>query len=239
MQKLCVLFATITFFFLAGCSKDSSSTGPAPQQQAGPTVPTATFKGPQTSNTSDAHASMAIGYANAMNALMSPAAAFSGQTAVNAGNTYTWTYTAGTLTETFTAIRQGDGSYTWSWTLSGVEGTHNYGSGWTFWTGTTSADGKSGSWTFYEFGTTGKVADLVYTTNASNVLTGTWQTYDTSSVVTSKLVLTNNADNSGEINAYSDATHLYYKATWLANGTGSWWIYNSDGVTVASQGTWS
>lgn len=237
MQKLFILAVTFAVLFVAGCSKSSNNpAGPGPE--TAPTAPTATFKGPNTTS-SDTHAQMAITYATGMNALMSPISGFSNQSATNVGNVYTWTYTVQGLTETFTATRQGDGSYTWSFTLSGTDGTNNYGTGWTYWSGTTSVDGKNGSWTFYRFGTTGKVADLVYSTNASNVLTGTWQSYDTSGVVTAKWVVINRQDNTGEIDIYSDATHLVYKATWLANGTGSWWIYGSDGVTVSSQGTWS
>ncbi len=238
MQKLRVFVVTFTFLFIAGCSKDSNNpAGPGPQQDA-PTVPTASFQGPSTTS-QDSHAQMAIGYATSMNALMSPVAAFGGHTSVNAGNTYTWTYSAQGLTETFTATRQGDGSFTWSWVISGTDGTHNYGTGWTFWTGTTSADGKNGSWTFYEFGTTGKVADLVYSTDAGSVLTGTWQSYDTNGVVTAKWTVTNNPDNSGEVNIYSSGNRLSYRATWVANGSGSWYIYANDGTTISAQGTWS
>ena len=105
MQKLCVLLATLTILLITGCSKDSSPTNPGDQPPTAPTVPTASFKGPQT-NSTDANADLAKGYAGMMNALMSPAAAFGSQTAVNAGNTYTWTYTYQTLTQTFTATPQ-------------------------------------------------------------------------------------------------------------------------------------
>jgi hypothetical protein len=237
MQKIFILFVTFTVLFVAGCSKDSSPTSPGDQQQqTAPTVPTASFSGP---TSSDAHAQIAASQVTLMNALMAPAAAFSGRAATNAGNTYTWTITVQSLTETFTATRQTDGGFDWSFTLSGSDNDHNYGTGWTFWTGTTSADGKSGSWTFYEFGQTTKAADLVYSTNASGVLTGTWQVYDAGGAVTGKVVLTNNTNQSGEVDVYGDGTHLSYKATWTGSGSGSWWVYDSDGVTVSSQGTWS
>jgi antitoxin component YwqK of YwqJK toxin-antitoxin module len=139
------------------------------------------------------------------------------------GNVTTWTMNSGTFTWTFTGTKQSDGSYTWTWVVNGTYENVTYDH-WTYWSGTTSADGKSGSWSFYEYGTTHSVEDLNYTT-VNGVLTGTWLIY-ASGVIAEKFVIINNADNSGEFDMYNDGTTLYEKVTWTASGTGTWATYN-------------
>lgn len=236
MRILSIAAMACGLLIAAGCSSNSGSpTGPSQQSL---TLPTASFKGPNTSST-DPYATEAVSFASSMDALMSASAVFAGRTAMIKGNVYTWTYANGQLTETFTAVKQFNGSYTWSLTLSGTDGANDYGAGWTSWTGTTTANRKGASWAFYQFGQTTKFADLVYSTSAAGVLTGTWQAYDASGSLTSKVMVINNPNNSGEVDNYSDGLHLSFKATWLASGSGSWSIYDIDGITVASQGTWS
>jgi hypothetical protein len=223
MQKFLafVLIALLTASI--GCKKDDSSTGPA---STAATIPTVTFKGPSASET---HAQTANTYAQSMNSLLSASSAFSAMPASTNGNVSTWTINAGSYTSTFTATKQSDGSYTWKWVLNGTVGNQTYNN-WTYWSGTTSADGKTGSWSFYENGSTRPVEDLNYT-NVNGVLTGTWLIYNTSGVVDSKMVIINNTDNSGEFDWYYDGTTLSMKVTWTASGTGHWWQYNpnSDG----------
>jgi hypothetical protein len=238
VQRIAIAAATFGLLLVAGCSGNGGNPAGPNQLQGAPAVPAASFKGPNTAST-DPYASEVKSFASSMDTLMSAGAVFAGRAAISSGNAYTWTYASDQLTETLTAVKQLDGSYAWSLVLSGTDGFNDYGTGWTSWTGTTSADGKSGSWAFYQFGMNTRVADLVYSTNADGVRSGTRQVYDANGSLTSRVTIMNNPDNSGEIDDYSDGLHLSFKASWLPNGSGSWWIYNIDGVTVALQGTWS
>jgi hypothetical protein len=222
MQKILAFVLIVLLTLCIGCKKDESSTTSPTTTTT--TIPTVTFKGPSSSET---HAQTANTYAQSMNGVMSASAAFSALPASTSGNVSTWSYSYGGLTETFTGKKQSDGSYTWTWVFNGSDGTHTYNN-WTFWSGTTSADGKTGSWSFYEYGTTHSVEDLNYTT-VNGVLSGTWLIYNTSGVVASKIVIINNTDNSGEFDWYYDGTTLYEKVTWTASGTGTWATYNPVG----------
>ncbi len=226
-----VLFVLLAIFI--GCSKDdNNSTGPSNPSSA--SIPTVTFKGPNTTST-DANATIAKSYATSMNATMSSSAVFASLPAQQSGNTSTWTYNVGGMTYTFTGVKQGDGSYVWTYIFTGTVGGTTY-TNFKMWEGTTTANGKSGSWTFYEPGHTGKTDELVYTTNASNVLTGTWYVYDSNGTLTSKMVILNNSDGSGSVEMYDDGTTMNYKSVWIANGSGTWYTYNA-GVQT-STGTW-
>jgi hypothetical protein len=226
MQKLFIVTILLCLVIFAGCKKDEATSPNA----TAPSIPTVTFKGP---SASESHAQTANAYAQSMTGLMSASAAFSFLPANQNGDVSTWTITTGPYSQTFTSTKQGDGSYTWAYVLNGTLGSTTY-SNWTYWTGTTSADGKSGTWIFYEYGRTTKVEDLSYTTDANGVLTGTWQIYNTSGTLSSKFVITNNTDNSGEYNQYSDGTHLSLKVTWNTSGTGTWTTYNTSGGTTGS-----
>jgi hypothetical protein len=233
MQKFLSVVFIILFSVFTGCKKDeSSSTDPGSGTAA---IPQVTFRGPNT-NSTDANAQTAKAYATSMNGVMSSSSIFSQMPAQQNGNTYTWTYGGGGMSYTFTGQKQSDGSFTWTFTFTGTQGSTNY-TNFKMWEGTTSADGKSGSWTFYEPGHAGKTEDLVYSTDANGVLTGTWYIYNTSGTLSGKLVIVNNTDGSGRIENYNNGTILSYKAVWAANGTGTWYFYNSSGVQ-SSTGTW-
>jgi hypothetical protein len=218
-----------------GCKDEKSNPSESnPNTSAAPSVPHPTFKGPNTTST-DPNAQMAKSYATTMNGVMSSSTAFSAIPAQQTGNTYTWTYSVGGETYTFTGIKQSDGSYTWTLVYTGS----SYGTAvtnFTLWQGTTSADGKNGNWTFYEPGHAGKTDGLVYTTDASNVLTGTWYVYDTGGALSSKLIIVNNPDGSGNVEQYSNGTVMNYKCVWIANGSGTWYTYPGGVETVG--GVW-
>jgi hypothetical protein len=234
MQKVlsCVLIVLLVVF--VGCKKDESSTGPATTAAS---VPKINFSGPNTTST-DVNATRTKGDALTMNGVMSAGTAFASVPAQQNGSTSTWTYGSGGITYTFTGVQQSDGSYAWTLTLNGIVGSTNY-SNFKIWDGTSSADGKNGSWTFYEPGHTAKTDALVYSTDANGVLTGTWYIYDSSGTLSEKLVIVNNKDGSGQVVEYfnSDVTIMSYKSVWAANGSGTWYIYNSSGVQT-STGTW-
>jgi hypothetical protein len=228
MKKIFISAMMIALVSMTGCKKEESTEPVTPP--AAPSIPTVTFTGPSASET---HAQTANTYAQSMSGLMSSSVAFSYMPANQNGNVSTWTITAGGLTETFTSTKQNDGSYTWSFVVNGTDGVHTY-SNWTYWTGSTSADGKSGSWTFYEYGHAYKVEELTYSTDANGTLTGTWFIYNSSGVLADKFIVINRADHSGEFQQYSDGTHMDLKVTWIAAGTGTWTTYNTSGTSTGS-----
>ncbi len=221
----------------AGCSKKSSApTSP----QTAPSFPSVAIKGPNTSS-SDAHAQETVAYTTEVNALANSGlfGAFAGTNGVQAGNTWTWSVTEGTLTVTFNETLQNDGSYTWAWKENGTNSqTHVVYNNWVFFSGNRSADNKNGEWKVYNDNTTILAGDLTWSTNASNVLTSTLMTYDTTGTLKGKIAITNNADNSGEVDYYVGAV-MTFKATWTAAGTGTWWTYDSTSGNQTGTGTWS
>jgi hypothetical protein len=231
MRKLLSIVLIVLLAAITGCKKNESS----PTDSGGTAnIPQVSFTGP---NTNDPKAATAKSYATSMNGIMSASSVFANMPAQQNGNTSTWTYGGGGMSYTFTGVKQGDGSYTWSYTFTGTEGGVSYVN-FTMWQGTTSADGKSGSWTFFEPGHTGKTDEYVYSTDANGVLTGTWYIYLTNGSLGGKYVTVNNPDGSGSIDIYGNGTIKSYRAVWKADQSGEEWYYNSDGVTVSIHNTW-
>lgn len=220
-------------FVLSGCSKNDSS--PTEPQLSAPTVPSLVFTGPNTTST-ETNAQMIKSYVSAMNSFTTMFAPYQYIQSVRDGNTWTWNYTEGTLTIKMTSTYQSDGSYLWKLILNGKDPsdgtTYN---NWTAMEGSTSGDGKSGSWKIYEENTTTVGGDFAWATS-NNVLTGTQKEY-TNGVSTGQIVLVNNPDNTGEMRVY-EGTVMTYKATWTAAGSGQWWTYNSSG-TQTGTGSWT
>lgn len=234
-RRFFVLFTLLLTFglLISGCSKKEDS--PTETQNTPPTIPTLTFKGPNT-NSTDQNPQMIKSYASAMSSLSMMFAPYMMAQSSQSGNTWTWNYTQSTLTIKITSTLQGDGSYAWKVTLNGRDpGDGTQYNNWTAMEGTTSADGKSGGWKLYEENKTSLEGEFTWAT-VNNVLTGTQKEY-TSGVVTGQIVLVNNPDNSGEMRVY-EGTVMTYKATWTAAGSGTWWTYSTNG-TQSATGTWS
>jgi hypothetical protein len=220
-------------FILSGCSKDDSS--PTEQQVTAPTVPALVFKGPNTAST-ETNAQMIKSYVAAMNTFTTMFAPYQYLQSVRDGNTWTWTYTEGTLTVKMTSTSQSDGTYLWKLIFNGKDpsSTLTYNN-WTGMEGSTSADGKSGSWKIYDDNTTTIAGDFSWSTT-NNILTGTQKEY-TNGTSTGQIVLVNNPDNTGEMRVYT-GTVVTYKATWTATGSGQWWTYGSTGAQTGT-GSWT
>jgi hypothetical protein len=233
-STLLMFTALLAFAFLMqGCSKKDSS--PTEAAVTAPTIPTLTFKGPNTTST-ETNAQMIKSYVSAMNSYTTMFAPYMLIQSVQSGNTWTWTYTEGTLTVKMTSTAQSDGTYLWKLIFNGKDPSDGTTySNWTGMEGTTSADGKSGSWKIYNDNTTTVVADFSWATT-NNVLTGTQKAY-TNGTSTGQIVVVNNPDNTGEMRTYTGSV-MTYKATWTATGSGQWWTYNSSG-TQTGTGTWS
>ncbi len=236
--QLCTVGIAVALF-AAGCSKKSSS--PTAPQNTAPAFPSVTIKGPSTSS-SDAHAQTAVAYTTEVNALTNSGlfGAFAGMNGTQTGSTWTWVVTEGTLSVTFTEAQQADGSYTWSWKENGTNSQTNVVyNNWVFFSGNRSADGRNGEWKVFNDDATTLAGDFTWATNASNVLSATLLSYNTSGSLTGKIAVTNNhADNSGEVDYYV-GTVMTFKATWTSTGAGTWWTYDSGTGTQTGTGTWS
>jgi hypothetical protein len=232
MQKILSLVLIVLLVTIIGCKNGESPN--TPSIGAAPSIPQVSFKGP---NTNDTTAATAKYNATLMNAVMSPGAVFSALPAQQNGNTYTWTISAVGVTQKFTGIKQADGSFTWTWVINGTISTRTYNN-YKLWEGTTSADGKNGTWSIYAYDQTGKVDSMTYTTDANGTLTGTLIVFNTNQTIDAKSVVVNNVDGSGSVVIYTLGTIRSYRAEWKADQSGQEWIYLPDGVTVYSTNTW-
>jgi hypothetical protein len=108
---------------------------------------------------------------------------------------------------------------------------------WTVFEGTTSADGKNGSWKVYEENSTRIDLEVSWTTSSSNVLTGVWRDYE-HGVPDERLEYINNPDNSGEMKLFNKQNVLTLRIVWQANGSGEWWTYSDTGQQTGN-GRWT
>ncbi len=221
----------------AGCSKKSSPT--APQATTPPTFPTVTLKGPQTTSTDTFAVKTRSDIANLNATVTSP---YIGLlllvTPVHNGNTWTWTVTEGTLAISATATTQSDSTNAWTAKINGtVPGDTVAYNNWTAISGTSSADGKSGSFNTYNPNSTTLAGMAVWTTSSTGQLVATFSVFS-QGIMVGKSIVTNNADNSGELDEY-EGTTLVFKSTWVAAGSGTWWTYDSNTGVQTRTGTWS
>lgn len=216
---------------VTSCSKKDDN--PAAPKDEPPGIPSVSFKGPNT-NSTDQWAIYTKSSVESMNAYPMMLSAFSSANPTSKDGQWRWELSpvAG-FTESFTGTRNSDGSYTWVLMLNGTYEGSTY-SNWKALEGTTSSDGKSGSWKAFEDNTTVLTADYTWSTSSTGVLSGTFKGYE-NSVVTGKIEITNNPDNSGSLLVYNSG-ELMFKSTWIANGTGQWWGYEN-GVQK-TQGNW-
>lgn len=220
----------LTISMLLSCGGES---GDSPTEPEGGTlsIPTVRFKGPNTTS-ADPYAQAAKMMAEFFNAVVSLWDPFRSLPATREGNSWKWTYTAGGVTYTYTGTKQADGSVQWRYTMNG--GGYN---NWTVLEGSTSGDGKSGSFKAYEENSTRIDVELSWSTTAANVLTGIWKDYE-NGILDERIELVNNPDNSGELKLYNRQNVLTLRILWQANGSGQWWEYNDNGVQTGS-GSWS
>lgn len=239
-RRLVGLYAIVlAASFIGGCSKSSNGTNPTgPGTTTAPHLATPTFTGPNT--TSD---SLGAIEAKSLSATMNFQVAFAesfqtGQAKQN-GSTWSWTYHSSTssFTATWSAVKQSDGSYSWSLVFNGQTDSVTYNN-WTFLKGTTSSDGKSGNCTIYYSNTSSIGIQFNWTTASNGTVTGTVLVYNASGAVTEKVVITNNTDKSGEVDVYTGA-QMTFKATWQSNGSGQWWEYDPSSGAQVYYGTWS
>jgi len=232
MRKLLLAGLAVAMTAMVGCDKkDNNPTSPG---GTAPTIPVIQIQTSIPDTTTNPYAQSARSQVAATNAYFSFGSIFNSMQATNSGNTWTWTYTAGGLTETFTATKQGDGSYTWKLTMNGSDGSHTY-SNYTLYEGASSADGKSGNWAIYSYGDTTYVK-FQWSTDASGVLTGTMDDMN-GSTVANRMVITSRPDKSGQIVWYQATSTMQEKWVWLTTGHGSFYTYPTPG-DANPVGTW-
>jgi hypothetical protein len=221
---------------LAGCSKSSTSTGGTAPKLAAPT-----FSGPSsTSSTADTSsgAIYAKSVASLFNATSSTYMGFFAGNGTQSGNTWSWTYTYGGFTATWSATSSSSG-YDWKLVYNGVQDNVTF-SNWTALSGSETTDGKSGSWTIFYPPTTVAAYQLTWSTGSDGTLTGTIQVNnDTTGSVEYKQVFTNKTDKSGELVVYyGSGPQKEWDIIWNADGSGSYTMWDEQNNAVAS-GTWS
>ncbi len=222
---------------LASCSKSSSTSsgGTAPKLAA------PVFTGP-TSTSSTADTSTGAMYAKQVAGLFNATSStymgfFTGNGTQN-GNTWTWSYSAGGFTATWSATSSSSG-YDWKLVYNGVQGNETF-SNWTALSGSETTDGKSGSWTIFYPPTTVAAYQLTWSTASNGTLTGTIVVNnDTTGSVELKQVFTNNPDKSGELVVYyGNGPQEEFDIIWNADGSGHYTMWDEKG-NVAANGTWS
>ena len=238
MKKIIVALAAVYLLALIGCSKSSNPANVDTAPTTKPAIPTLTVTGPQTQS-SDSYAQTAQLYASVVNVYANFAAPYSQLPATQNGNTWTYGINQGGFSVTITATYNSDGSYTWRMVLNGTEsGSSVSYTNWTAMEGTTSADGKSGSWNIYYDNSTQESAAFSFSTNASGDVTSHLIAYNEDGTVDGKYDFINNHDNSGELSFYTNDV-LVMKITWQSDGTGSWWTYDEQTGVQIGHDTWT
>lgn len=233
MKRFYSLFIVLLLsLVITSCSKKDDKNVNDPEEPP-PGIPTVAFKGPNTTST-DPMALATKGIVESMNAYPMMFSVFASTKPTSSDGQWKWVLNVGPgATETFSASKNSQGGYTWKFVLNGTIDDVTYNN-WKLLEGTTSADGKSGNWKIYDDNSTTLLAEYNWSTNSAGVLSGTMLGYD-NAIVTEKLEITNNPDNSGSLLSYKNG-QLDFKSTWTATGTGQWWSYEN-GV-VKTQGNW-
>lgn len=227
----------ILILFAAGCSKnDSGPSSPTnnPGNSTPPAVPTVSFRGPA-STAQNPSLFLINGYIQAMNILTNYSNMFANVQATFDNGVWTRKFLNGTITALLTTTQLSNGTYSWKLTFNGTSDSASYVN-WLALEGTSSADGKTGTWKLYANNTNLLQGEYTWQRNDDGSLAGTIRQYNNGTEQT-RIEAKNNSDNSGQVTVYSK-NNLSYKAIWQSDGTGQWWQYDSTG-SIVHQGTWS
>jgi hypothetical protein len=234
-------FFSIAIIILAlgvtGCSEEDSPAASTPTK---PTVPQTSFTGPNTASTNEfvQQAKFSSSFFNVYGEMFKSFASLPG---TQNGNVWTYSETQNGLTVKVTTTLLANGSYTWSIEMNGLytdEDTTIQVTNWKAFEGTSSADGKTGTWRMYNYNTTTPILDMNWATSSTGVETGSMSFYDNGTKITQTDIV-NNPNGSGSLTSYvKGATSLYksMEVMWNADGTGTYKIYNEAGA-VTEQGT--
>ncbi|NUN68882.1 MAG: hypothetical protein HUU02_04130 [Bacteroidetes bacterium] len=222
---------------LAGCSEEDSPTSSTPKK---PTVPQASFSGPNTTSNNEfvQQAKFSSSFFNVYGEMFKSFATLPG---TQNGNVWTYSETSNGLTVTVTTTLLSDGSYTWSIVMNGQyvdDDTTVTVNNWKAFEGTSSADGKTGTWRMHDYNSSTPILDMNWATNAAGVESGSMSFYEKGTII-SQVDIVNNPNGSGSLTTFEKGTTALYKRMellWNPDGTGSYKIYNEAGV-VTEQGT--
>jgi hypothetical protein len=207
MWFLAVLAIGLT---MAGCDKSNEP------DNSPPSIPVLQFSTPAQPTTVDTCQYPAWLYAQAVNEFALLPTYFSQLRPTQDGNAWVWQIAEGNASMVLRAEKTSSGDVTWALVLNGDDGEGTVYNNWTAMRGTTSADGSSGTLTFYEENTTTVEGEFSWTKNSAGVLTGTLISY-TSGVQDAKIVHVSNPNGSGEITVYARSGSNWvqtFHATW-------------------------
>lgn len=223
---------------ITGCSDEDSPTTPAASTK--PAAPVVSFNGPNTSSTNQ-YATQAKSASSLFNSQGEMFNAFAQLPGTMNGNVWTYSQTVNGLTTTITSENLSNGSYRWKIIYNGAYsdgGNAGTVSNWTAFEGTTTADGKTGSWKIYAFNSTNVELEMSWATDASGNETGSIKMYDMN-VLDEQLDLVNNMNGTGSMTFFTRGVSSFYKnfeVSWIADGTGTYTVYNEAG-TITGTGT--
>ncbi|HLA68633.1 MAG TPA: hypothetical protein VJN65_02940 [Bacteroidota bacterium] len=219
-KTLFTLLAALLFLVLTAgdCKKTTEPTGTAP------TVPNVTFSLPALGDPStdpcSFNAYLLVQFANLYSTQF---AVFATLQPTSSGSDYTWSLPIDSLTVTVKATRQGDGSFTWEIKYNGVEDGITYANR-VMASGSTSADGKSGSFTAYDDSSPGIVGTFTWSTSANNDVTGVFiENASPGGSPEGKIEVISHANGSGEVSTFTWSGSAWpatpdFHATWPSAG---------------------
>ncbi|MBI2618921.1 MAG: hypothetical protein HYW57_02465 [Ignavibacteriales bacterium] len=220
------VFATLVAVLLVivACEK---TTEPTEEQ---PTFPTFQITTPSATATSDTCNLKAYIYAISVQALAQFSASFAALPGQNVNGVWTWSVTEDGVTQTLTAQKQADGSYSWKFVFNGTdENDQTVYNNWIAMEGTTSADGSTGSLTIYDDSEV--PAQVIYLQVSWRPVTNgieiTFDQYSSGQPVL-RVVLVGYGNGSGEVTEY-----VRSGSNWVPTGFHATWS-GQDAVAVCS-----
>ncbi len=243
-QKFIRLFVVVLILgLITGCSKDKSSEpdGDAPQF-----VPKTVTVPQNMQQSSDPMAQMSVSYINMANAMSNLASFFTPPPLAKSNSDLAATgwekkWQEDGLTVTLTAT-ENDTGFQWIIKLDGTSQSEGIiFNDFTFLKIEQNTNGTAGQFMLFDFvnNTSELAIHWTWTNYAGNPLYFVCTYYD-DGVPDTKLEITSNPDNSGELKFYeyvNDVFVLDFYTSWTASGSGAWWTYDALG-NVIDQGNW-
>jgi hypothetical protein len=207
----------MVFAGLVGCTDSPTDPG-----DGGPTLPVFNLR---TSIDTSTNAKLAPAQTQltGFNSVFAPLSRFGSVSSKKSGNTWTWTRTSDSLTETITAMKKMDGGFGWTRLLNGSSGGTSF-TNWVAWLGSTNASGSTGSWTIHNKPGDSTSSTLDWSTDSAKVLMATLQNLNGLRLL-DKHVATSRPDLSGWLRNYSDSSTVADRWVWLTTGHGSYFTY--------------
>jgi hypothetical protein len=242
LMRNAVILSAVLLIVASGCKKDASNPVDPEPVQVSPVL-SASLRNP-IKNTTDPNAVKTAGQIDLVNNLLKApwAAPFATLAGTTVGNVTTWLYYAGTVRETFTLTKSGDGSSTWTLVFFGTIGNTTYNN-WVCATGTNGTNGKSGTWTKYFDNPPSVVQEDVvsFTVDSLGTITAV-DRHDMQTPSGNSVTVVSKADGSGSAEIRQmlviPLLTVTYRSEWDAAGNGTWTTYNSKGVALAL-GSWA